>query len=157
MYNKKMYLLIAIFAIIFTFFGGSLAYWEWETTSNQRTNVVFTANRDFMCEADGGGNINNGQISLVPTTCMNSNYAIKRTITVKPTIYNEEISVAMDLWLDIKSIGSGLSNSKNFKYALTTSSTSCTDGVISEGKFYGKTTANGNNVVQIIKKTYSTS
>ena len=44
----------------------------------------------------------------------------------------------MDMWLNINSIGSGLSNSQNFKYALTTSSSSCTSNVITEGTFYGK-------------------
>ena len=44
----------------------------------------------------------------------------------------------MDLWLDIKNITQGLSDSPNFRYALTTGGDGCNSGdVISSGSFQG--------------------
>ena len=151
MYNKeynKWYLIIVIFAVIFTFFGGSLAYWQWTTNTEQRTNIVLTVDEDFRCDAGGGGNITSAEKMIVPTNCTDPNYAIQRTVTVKPTLYQNNMGVSMDLWLDIKNIGTGLSNSNNFKYALTTSATSCTTGVVVSGNFRGKTTNGKVNLLE---------
>ena len=90
---KKWYLVCAIFAIISLFFGGSLAYWQWTTNTEQRTNIVLTVAPTFMCEADGGGNISSEEKYLVPTDCTNSDYAIKREIKVTPTIYGESVHI----------------------------------------------------------------
>ena len=135
-YNK-WYLVITVFAVIFTFFGGSLAYWQWTTNETERTSIALTVKEDFRCDADGGGNITSEEKYLVPSDCTNPNYAIQRTITVSPTIYGDT-SITMDLWLDINSIDTGLKNSSNFKYALTTDSNSCTNGVINSGIFKDK-------------------
>ena len=136
---KKWYLVCAIFAVISLFFGGSLAYFQWTTNTEQRTNIVLTVTPTFMCEADGGGNISSEEKYLVPTDCTNSDYAIKREIKVTPTIYGD-YSITMDLWLDVKSISTGLKNSNNFKYALTTDPNSCTNEVVKSGTFKGKNT-----------------
>ena len=53
----------------------------------------------------------------------------------------------MDLWLDINSLGTGLSNSVNFRYAFTTSSASPTTGVVSSGNFNGKTAGDKVNLL----------
>ena len=58
----------------------------------------------------------------------------------------------MDMWLTINSIGSGLSQSNNFKYALTTSSSSCTSNVISSGNFNGKS---ANDKIQLLNQVTS--
>ena len=150
---KKLYFVIVIFGIVAMFFGGSLAYWEWTTNTSERTNVVLTVTSDFKCEADGGGNITSEEKSLVPTDCMDTTYAIKRTITVSPTIYSNEMNVLMDLQLDINNIGTGLSNSDNFRYALTIKSDSCTNGVVGSGTFKGK--RKGDSVPLFTEKIYS--
>ena len=137
----KIYSIIVVFAVIFTFFGGTLAYWQWSSNASQKTNIILTVQSNFKCEADGGGDITEQDAYLIPTDCTNQDYAIKRTIKVTPTIYDEH-SVKMDLWLDINSIDSGLSNSENFNYALTTDPTSCTNGVLSSGTFKGKQVGN---------------
>ena len=133
---KKWYLVLGIFSIIAMFFGGSLAYWQWTTNTAERTSITLTVTEEFRCDADGGGDISSEEKYLVPTDCTNSDCAIQRTITVSPTIYGE-YSITMDLWLDIKSISTGLKNSKNFKYALTTEADSCTSGVVKSGNFKG--------------------
>ena len=153
MNNKKMYLILGIFAIIFTFFGGTLSYWQWNTSSAQQTVVNFTVENDFTCAVDGGGDITSNDVDLAPSDCMNEKYAIKRTIKVMPTLNTDKTNVTMDLWLDINTLESGLSNSQNFRYALTTDSDSCKTGVVKSGTFNGKS---ANQKVEIMNdKIYS--
>ena len=126
-----------ILTIVFTITGGTLAYWAWRTTDAQKTNITFTITSDFSCSADGGGNITSGSVKLIPTVVSSTTTAnyIKREVKVTPTTGK---TIHMDLWLDIITLDSGLSNSVNFRYAFTTSSTSNTEGVVSRGNFYGK-------------------
>ena len=138
--NKRIITVLMILTIVFTITGGTLAYWAWRTTDAQKTNITFTITSDFSCSADGGGNITSGSVKLVPTVVSNTTTAnyIKREVKVNPTLNTVDKTIHMDLWLDIITLGSGLSNSVNFRYAFTTSSTSNTEGVISSGNFYGK-------------------
>ena len=135
MNNKKSLIILIIATIIITIIGGTFAYWNWQSSNAQKTNVTFTVGSNFSCGADGGGNITSN--TLAPTDCTNTTYAIKRTITTSITNNSNE-DVYMDLWLNINSIGTGLSNSDNFRYALTTDSTSCSNNVAASGNFKGK-------------------
>ena len=162
--NKRIITVLMILTIVFTIMGGTLAYWSWRTTDAQKTNITFTITSDFSCSADGGGDITSGSINLVPTvvnSTTTSNY-IKREVKVIPTINTDGKTIYMDLWLDINRLDSGLSNSVNFKYAFTTSSTSNTTGVVASGNFNGKvgnTNANemtsSNRVNLLSNKSYS--
>ena len=138
--NKRIITILMILTIVFTITGGTLAYWAWRTTDAQKTNITFTITSDFSCSADGGGNITSGSVKLVPTVVSSTTTAnyIKREVKVNPTLNTVDKTIHMDLWLDIITLDSGLSNSVNFRYAFTTSSTSNTEGVISRGDFYGK-------------------
>ena len=145
--NNNKYLIPSLIAIgiIMVVIGSTFAYWNWSSTNAQKTNITFTTGANFSCSADGGGNITNTNY-FVPTDCTNSTYAIKRTITTSITNSGSN-PVYLDMWLNINSIGSGLSNSNNFKYALTTSSSSCTTGVVSQGNFNGKV---ANDKIQLL-------
>ena len=138
--NKRIITVLMILTIVFTITGGTLAYWAWRTTDAQKTNITFTITSDFSCSADGGGNITSASVKLVPTVVSNTTTAnyIKREVKVTPTLNTVDKTIHMDLWLDIITLDSGLSNSVNFRYAFTTSSTSNTEGVVSRGNFYGK-------------------
>ena len=138
MKDKKIITILTIFTLIFTFFGGTLAYWNWSTNTAEKTNVTFTVARDFSCAADGGGNISSTDNMLAPADCLNTNYAIQRTVTVTPTINRSGLTVYMDLWLNIEDIGEGLTNSDYFMYALTESPTSCVSNPKASGTFKGK-------------------
>ena len=148
--RKYIAISLIIFTIIFMLIGSTFAIWSWNTTSAQTTNVTFKVTPTFSCSADGGGSITSSQAPLVPTDCTNSTYAIKRKITVNTTVSDDP--VALELWLKVNSIGTGLSNSQNFKYALTTSSNSCTTGVVSSGNFIG---TKANSKVVILDNEYS--
>ncbi len=124
--NKVLNLILILIA------GGTFAWWTWRSNN---TTVSFTVTPDYSCSADGGGTISSTKI--VPTACTNSTYALKRTIKVNPTVGTDN-KLYMDLWLNIKSIGGGLTSTNNFKYVLSTSSSSCTTGVVSSGTFQNK-------------------
>ena len=102
---KKWYLVLGMFSIVAMFFGGSLAYWQWTTNDTQKTSVALTVTEEFRCDVDGGGNISSEEKSLVPTDCMNSEYAIQRTIKVNPTLFSNNSNVSLDLWLNVNNIG----------------------------------------------------
>jgi len=154
--KKKIVGVLITLTIIFTVMGSTFAYLSWSSSEEQKTQVTFTKEAGFSCSVNGGGNIAEGDVILMPTVVNDSttSYYIKRTITVNPTITDSLLPVYMDLWLDINSLGTGLSNSLNFKYALTTSSTSPTTGVVSSGNFNGKIT--GDKVNLLTSKEYTT-
>ena len=138
--EKKIAIILTIAAIVITIIGSTFAYWSWQTNTAQQTAVTFTVQSGFSCSADGGGNITSGEKYLAPAACTNTTYAIKRTVTVSPTITQSGKQISLDLWLKVNQIGSGLAASQNMKYALTTSPTNCTTGVVAQGNFNGATT-----------------
>ena len=153
--KKKVMVVLITLTIIFTIIGSTFAYLSWSSSEEQKTNVTFTKGEGFSCSVNGGGNITTGEVILMPTVVNDSttSYYIKRTITVNPTITDSLLPIYMDLWLDINSLGTGLSNSLNFKYALTTNSTSPTTGVVSSGNFNGKIT--GDKINLLTSKEYT--
>lgn len=156
--KKKIVGVLITLTIIFTVMGSTFAYLSWSSSEEQKTQVTFTKEAGFSCSVNGGGNIAEGDVILMPTVVNDSttSYYIKRTITVNPTITDSLLPIYMDLWLDINSLGTGLSNSLNFKYALTTSSTSPTTGIVSSGIFNGKITGDKINLLTSKKYTATT-
>ena len=151
--EKKISVTLFVLAIVFTIMGSTLAYWSWQTSTNDQTNVTFRVTSDFSCGVDGGGNITSQQKSLAPTTCTDENYALQRPIVVKPTITANGKTIYMDLNLKVNQIGEYLAQSSNFKYALTTDSESCTNGVVASGTFQGAT---ANTEIRLLhNKSYS--
>ena len=52
--NKKALIIVTIFGLIIAIVGGTLAYWNWQSTEEQKTVVNFTIEGDFSFAADGG-------------------------------------------------------------------------------------------------------
>ena len=154
MNKKTMFTILIVLGLIIVFTGGTYAYLSWASNSDDNTNVTFTKGEGFSCSADGGGNITTGEVSLMPTDCTkNSSHVIKREITVNTTITDINMPIYMDLWLDVNSMGTALSNSSNLKYSLTASSTNCATDVVKSGTFNGKTA--GDKVTMISGNTYT--
>ena len=154
MNKKTMFTILIVLGLIIIFTGGTYAYLSWASNSDDNTNVTFTKGEGFSCSADGGGNITTGEVSLMPTDCTkNSSHVIKREITVNTTITDINMPIYMDLWLDVNSMGTALSNSSNLKYSLTTSSTNCATDVVKSGTFNGQTA--GDKVTMISGNTYN--
>ena len=139
--------------ITFTIMGGSLAYYNWQTSESQKTELTFTIDKKMSCSADIGGTISSNDTHLMPDSCTGT-HAIKRTLTTRTQTINNN-SIYMDLWLDINEIGTGLSNSNNFKYALTTSDTSCETGLVTSGTFTG--TSQGDKIELLSSNEYNES
>ena len=156
--NKRIIIIVSITILILSIIGGTLAYWSWRTTDAQKTNITFTITSDFSCSADGGGNIEEGDANIIPTY-LKEEYAenyIKREITVSPKINGDGKTIYMDLWLDIKELGEGLSLSENFRYMLTTNGTLselADNEIIVSGNFNGKVA--GDKIQLLNVKDYS--
>ena len=151
--KNKTIIILSILTIIFTIMGGTLAYFNWQSSSEQNTAVTFTVGANFSCSADGGGSINNNTGTLAPAHCNNENYAFKRIVKVNVSKSGAN-NIYLDMYLNVDSIDPALANTENFRYALTTGSTSCDDGVVSQGNFKG---AAQNSHMSLIKgKEYNT-
>ena len=153
--NKKIIIIVSITILILSIVGGTLAYWSWVSNTNEKTNVTFTLASGYSCSADGGGNINSGEKVLIPTLVSNeyANNYIKRTVTVSPTIDTTGKTIYMDLWLDIKTLGDGLTTTDYFRYAFTTGSSNPDDGVIASGNFRGL--VKNNRIKLLLDKEYT--
>ena len=75
--SKKIIRILMVLTIIFTIMGGTFAYLSWQTTSDQRTQISFTAKGSFSCSARGQTSITGDEVSLIPTTCSNSLHVVK--------------------------------------------------------------------------------
>ena len=151
MKNKNLIIILIMLTITFTIMGGSLAYYNWQTSESQKTELTFTIDKKMSCSADIGGTISSNDTHLMPDNCTGT-HAIKRTLTTRTQTINNN-SIYMDLWLDINEIGTGLSNSNNFKYALTTSDTSCETGLVTSGTFTG--TSQGDKIELLSSNEYN--
>ncbi len=149
MKNKRLLLIISVVTLIAMLIAGStFSFLQWASTNEQRTNVTFSANKNFSCSVDGGGNITSNDVTLIPTSdCGHASYAIKREI-ITNVVNNRGTSIYLNLWLDINALSSGLSNSQNFRYVLSTSSSSCSGSdVVNEGTFYSKSAGDKINLL----------
>ena len=155
--NKRIITVLMILTIMFTIMGGTFAYWSWRTTDAEKTNITFSITSDFSCSADGGGDITSSDVNLVPTVVNDKTTAnyIKREVKLTPTINTTGKTVYMDLWLDIKTLGSGLSGTDYFKYSITTGASSPDDGVVYSGNFRGL--VKNNRVRLLLDKEYTSS
>ena len=131
--NKRLIIILMIFTIVFTLMGGTLAYYNWQSADNKKTNVTFTVNRNYSCSADAGGHITSSDVSLVPSKCNDPVYAIKRPIRTSVTTTGDKV-VSLDLWLIINDIDTNLANSSNFKWVITKNENTC-NGAINYGTF----------------------
>ena len=123
--------LIAVIAIIGIVAGGTYAF---ITASANAVNITQIKSGNLTMTVAGGGDAN---VSFMPTTCTDATYAIKKTI-VATAVNTSGGSVSFTLGLNPTKLDAGLKIA-NMKWALTTSSTSCTKGVVGSGNFSGKT------------------
>lgn len=152
--TKKIIIIVAIVITILALLGGTYAYWKWQLAAADRTTITLTYADGYSCTADGGGDITSNNVQLIPAHCTNSAYTIKRTVTVTPTLAGVD-QLSLNLQLKIDNISQALSNSDNFRYALTKDNSSCTNNVFAEGTFKGK--QNGDTVDLLTNKNYLSS
>ncbi len=155
--KQKMFIIMIVAATITCLaIGSTFAYWTWSTSSAQATTVSFTVASGFSCSADGGGNITSSNVQLMPSDCTNDEHAIKRTVKVK-TVQDSGKTIYLDMNLKVNSIDANLAASENFRYVLTTNSTSCRHSIVAEGNFVGATTNTEKMLLKSERYTASTS
>ena len=142
MKEKRLYITLFIISIIFLGIGGTFAYL---TTTVTATNITQVKAGNLTMTIDGGGNEN---VTLFPSKCT-SEYAIKKTIkaSAKNTSGGK---VSFSIGMNVAVLSDSLKRS-TMKYALTTSATSCTDGLIANGNF--KDATQGSDI-WIVKNDY---
>ena len=142
MKNKKLYITLFALSILFLGIGGTFAYL---TTTVTATNITQVKAGNLTMTIDGGGNEN---VTLFPSKCT-SEYAIKKTIkaSAKNTSGGK---VSFSVGMNVAVLSDSLKRS-TMKYALSTSATSCTDGLIANGNF--KDATQGSDI-WIVKNDY---
>ena len=123
--------LVAVIAIIGIVAGGTYAF---ITASGTATNITQIKSGNLTMTVAGGGN---QSVTFMPTTCTNSEHVIKRTITAT-AVNTSGGAVSFTLGLKPTVLDNGLKLA-NMKWALTTSATSCTTGVLGSGNFANAT------------------
>lgn len=146
--KKLIIAIVAVLIIIVLVGGATFAYWTWVTNTAQQTNVSFVVNQSDlegeMYATLEGGNGTTDVTAIKPSTCNGSN-AIVKTITIKylnKTVQAATVSATLKVTAFTARSTSYLPSSTNLgylKYALTTSSSSCTTGVQKSGSFSGLT------------------
>ena len=142
MKNKKLYITLGILSIIFLGIGGTLAAF---TASATATNITQIKSGNLTMTIDGGGNVN---ASFMPAKCT-SEYAIKKKIVASATNTSGG-KVSFSIGLNVTTLSADFKRT-TMKYALTTSSDSCTSGLIANGNFSNATVGSD---IWIVKNDY---
>ena len=142
MRNKKLYITLGILSIIFLGIGGTLAAF---TASATATNITQIKSGNLTMTIDGGGNVN---ASFMPAKCT-SEYAIKKKIVASAT-NSSGGKVSFSIGLNVTTLSADFKRT-TMKYALTTSSDSCTSGLIANGNFSNATVGSD---IWIVKNDY---
>ena len=142
MKNKKLYITLFIISLIILGIGGTFAYL---TVSVNATNITQIKSGNLTMTIDGGGNVN---ASFMPAKCT-SEYAIKKKIVASATNTSGG-KVSFSIGLNVTTLSADFKRT-TMKYALTTSSDSCTSGLIANGNFKDATVGSD---IWIVKNDY---
>ena len=142
MKKKNLFIILTIVSIVILGVGGTFAYY---TTSKVATNITQIKSGNLTMTVDGGGNTN---ASFMPAKCTSS-YAIKKKI-VATSNNTSGGKVSFSIGMNVATLSDSLKRT-TMKYALTTSSDSCINGLIANGNFKNATV--GSNI-WIVKNDY---
>ena len=142
MERKRLFTILTIISIVFLSIGGTFAYL---TTSATATNITQIKSGNLTMTIDGGGNSNT---SFMPSKCTSS-YAIKKKI-VATSSNTSGGKVSFSIGMNIATLSDSLKRT-TMKYALTTSSDSCVNGLIANGNFSDATVGSD---IWIVKNDY---
>ena len=142
MEHKKLYITLLIIFIIVLCIGGTFAL---VTTISNAINITQIKAGNLTMTISGGTSEN---VSFVPSECTGDS-AIKKTIVAKATNTSGG-KVSFSIGLNITAL-SDTYKKDTIRYALSTSATSCTKGLIANGSFKDKT---ANSDLWLIKNDY---
>lgn len=147
--QKLIFAIVAVLAIIVLVGGATFAYWQWSTSTEQRTNVSFTITESALqgqLSATLQGNGTEAVSNLAPAACTNSTYALKKEVVIThKNATTQDATVSATLTVSNFTAphktanATSISELSNLKYALTTGTnagSSCTSGtVVQSGNF----------------------
>ena len=142
MKRKRLFIILTILSIVILGIGGTFAYY---TTSAVATNITQIKAGNLTMTVDGGGNTN---ASFMPAKCT-SEYAIKKKI-VATSNNTSGGKVSFSIGMNVATLSDSLKRT-TMKYALTTSSDSCINGLIANGNFKNATVGSD---IWIVKNDY---
>ena len=142
MERMKLFITLTILSIVILGIGGTFAYY---TTSKVATNITQIKSGNLTMTIDGGGNTN---ASFMPAKCTSS-YAIKKKIVASATNTSGG-KVSFSIGMNVATLSESLKRA-TMRYALTTSSDSCTNGLVANGNFKNATVG---SVIWIVKNDY---
>ena len=142
MERKNLFIILTIISIVMLGIGGTLAAF---TASATATNITQIKSGNLTMTIDGGGNVN---ASFMPAKCT-SEYAIKKKIVASATNTSGG-KVSFSIGLNVTTLSADFKRT-TMKYALTTSSDSCTSGLITNGNFSNATVGSD---IWIVKNDY---
>ena len=142
MKKKNLFIILTILSIVILGIGGTFAYY---TTSAVATNIAQIKSGNLTMTIDGGGNTN---ASFMPAKCT-SEYAIKKKI-VATSNNTSGGKVSFSIGMNVATLSDSLKTA-TMKYALSTSSDSCTDGLIASGNFSNATVGDD---IWLVKNDY---
>lgn len=128
--NKIIISIIAVAMIIALVGGGTYAWFRWVSANNTVVNITVAGGTYTL---DGGGDITTDKTMVATDECNHSTYAIKRTITANTT-NSTSTAMTAKIQLNPTTFPTQLKISE-LKWVLTTSSTSCTSGIVDSGDF----------------------
>ena len=128
--NKIIISIIAVAMIIALVGGGTYAWFRWVSANNTVVNITVAGGKYTL---DGGGDITTDKTMVATDECNHSTYAIKRTITANTT-NSTSTAMTAKIQLNPTTFPTQLKISE-LKWVLTTSSTSCTSGIVDSGDF----------------------
>jgi len=141
--NKLIIAIVAVVAIIVIVVSGTFAYWTWLSSDEQQTSVSFTVSGEALqgqlyANLDGGGAETFDNLAPV-SSCTNSSYAMMKTLSLN---YGNKTANAANIYatLTVSNFQSpyGIPDKDAMSYlhyAVTTSPTNCSTGVVTEGTF----------------------
>lgn len=152
--NKLIIAIIAVVLIAIVVVGATYAYWSWSTGTNEQTNVTFSvpSGSTLLSATIDGGTMSVSK--LAPTSCGNSTYGSKATVTLKYTNQSSATAYVTGT-LTVKNFTKPHGTTSGtikptaadlgfLKYSLRTGDSSCTTGTeLASGDFaalYNKTT-----------------
>ena len=142
MERKRLFIILTIISIVMLGIGGTLAAF---TASAVATNITQIKSGNLTMTIDGGGNTNT---SFMPAKCTSS-YAIKKKI-VATSNNTSGGKISFSIGMNIAALSDSLKR-KTMKYALTTSSDSCVNGLVANGNFSNATVGSD---LWIVKNDY---
>ena len=134
--NKLIIAIIIVIAIIAVVVGATYAYWQWQTSSEQQTDVSFTimsSGSQLNATLIGGGTT--AISNLAPAACTNATYAFKKEITLNYTNLTSQ-AAKVNATLTVSGFNqphSGSLDLSKLHYVLNTSSANCTSATVLSG------------------------